>query len=137
MDVMGDNLVQLTDDPASDEEPVVSLDGRRIAFTSERGVTRDLYVMDSDGNNVVRLTHDNFFESRASWSPDGTRIAFSTFRFDVRNWEIYVMDANGENEINLTEHEDVTMLYRVGRQMEARLRLSPPLPTTLIPLTSS
>ena len=105
MDVMGDNLVQLTDDPASDEEPVVSLDGRRIAFTSERGVTRDLYVMDSDGNNVVRLTHDNFFESRASWSPDGTRIAFSTFRFDVRNWEIYVMDANGENEINLTKHE--------------------------------
>ena len=105
MDVMGDNLVQLTDDPASDEEPVVSLDGRRIAFTSERGVTRDLYVMDSDGNNVVRLTHDNFFESRASWSPDGTRIAFSTFRFDVRNWEIYVMDANGENEINLTEHK--------------------------------
>ena len=105
MDVMGDNLLQLTDDPASDEEPVVSLDGRRIAFTSERGVTRDLYVMDSDGNNVVRLTHDNFFESRASWSPDGTRIAFSTFRFDVRNWEIYVMDANGENEINLTEHK--------------------------------
>ena len=105
MDVMGDNLLQLTDDPASDEEPVVTPDGRRIVFTSERGVTRDLYVMDSNGNNVVRLTHDNFFESRASWSPDGTRIAFSTFRIDDGNWEIYVMDANGENEINLTEHK--------------------------------
>ena len=112
-------------DPASDEDiPLVSPDGRRIAFTSERGVTHDLYVMDSDGNNVVRLTHDNFFESRASWSPDGTRIAFSTVRSDVRNSEIYVMDADGENEMNLTKHEDVTILYRVGRQMEARLRLS-------------
>ena len=64
MDVNGDNLVQLTDHPASDEYPACSPDGRRIAFTSERGVTHDLYVMDSDGNNVIRLTHDNFFESR-------------------------------------------------------------------------
>ena len=105
MDVNGENLLQLTDHPASDEYPACSPDGRRIAFTSERGITHDLYVMDSDGNNVVRLTHDNFFESRASWSPDGTRVAFSTVRFDVRNSEIYVMDANGENEINLTKHK--------------------------------
>ena len=105
MDVNGDNVVQLTDHPASDEEPVVSLDGRRIAFTSERGITRDLYVMDSNGNNVVRLTHDNFFDSRPSWSPDGTRIAFSSSRWPVRNSEIYVMDADGGNEINLTNHK--------------------------------
>ena len=105
MDVNGDNLLQLTDHPASDEYPACSPDGRRIAFTSERGVTHDLYVMDSDGNNVVRLTHDNFFESRASWSPDGTRIAFSSFRFAVGNSEIYAMDADGNNLINLTKHK--------------------------------
>ena len=105
MDVNGDNLVQLTDHPASDKYPACSPDGRRIAFTSERGVTHDLYVMDSDGNNVIRLTHDNFFESRPSWSPDGTKIAFSSARRAVRNSEIYAMDANGENEINLTEHK--------------------------------
>ena len=105
MDVNGENLLQLTDHPASDEYPACSPDGRRIAFTSERGITHDLYVMDSDGNNVVRLTHDNFFDSRASWSPDGTRIAFSSSRWPVRNSEIYVMDADGENEINLTNHK--------------------------------
>ena len=60
MDVNGNNLVQLTDHPASDHLPACSPDGRRIAFASERGVTHDLYVMDSDGNNVIRLTHDNF-----------------------------------------------------------------------------
>ncbi len=105
MDVNGNNLLQLTDHPASDERPACSPNGRKIVFTSERDGSPDLYVMDSNGNNVVRLTHDNFFESRASWSPDGTRIVFSTFRWAVGNWEIYVMDANGENEINLTEHK--------------------------------
>ena len=76
MDVDGNNLLQLSDHPASDKAPACSPDGRRIAFISERGLTSDLYVMDSDGNNVIRLTRDNFFEARASWSPDGTRIAF-------------------------------------------------------------
>ena len=102
MDVNGNNLLQLTDHPASDEYPACSPNGRRIAFTSDRGVTRDLYVMDSDGSNVVRLTHDNFYESRASWSPEGAKITFSNFRIVVGNSEIYAMDANGENEINLT-----------------------------------
>ena len=103
MGVNGDNLVQLTDHPASDRFPACSPDGRRIAFISDRGVTSDLYVMDSDGNNVIRLTQDNLFEARASWSPDGTRLAFSSFRFVVGNWEIYVMDADGNNLINLTK----------------------------------
>ena len=61
MDANEDNLLQLTDHPASDEDPACSPYGRRIAFTSERGLTHDLYVMDSDGDNVIRLTHDNFF----------------------------------------------------------------------------
>ena len=105
MDVNGNNLVQLTDHPASDEYPACSPDGRRIAFISERELTPDLYMMDSDGNNVVRLTHDNFGEGRVSWSPDGMRIAFSSFRWLVGNSEIYAMDADGNNLMNLTKHK--------------------------------
>ena len=105
MDVNGDNLVQLSDHPGSDWLLACSPDGRRIAFTSERGVTHDLYVMDSDGNNVIRLTQDNFIEGRPSWSPDGTRIAFASSRWPVRNYEIYAMDADGNNLINLTKHK--------------------------------
>ena len=42
MDANGDNLAQLTDHPASDRQPAASPDGRRIAFTSERGGKPDL-----------------------------------------------------------------------------------------------
>ena len=105
MDQNGNNLLQLTDHPAYDQSPACSPDGRRIVFTSERGVTHDLYVMDSDGSNVIRLTHDNFVEIHPSWSPDGTKIAFSSFRAVVGNWEIYAMDANGINPIKLTKHK--------------------------------
>ena len=105
MDVNGDNVVHLTDHPGSDWLLACSPDGRRIAFTSERGVTHDLYVMNSDGNNVIRLTRDNFIEGRPSWSPDGTRIAFESVRFAVGNSEIYAMDADGNNLINLTKHK--------------------------------
>ena len=105
MDVNGDNLLQLTDHPASDEYPACSPDGRRIVFISDRGITGDLYVMDSDGSNVIRLTQDNFRKRNPSWTPDGTRFAFDSFRFVVGNWEIYVMDADGNNLINLTKHK--------------------------------
>ena len=105
MDANGNNVVQLTDYPASDEDPACSPDGRRIAFTSERGVTPDLYVMDTDGSNVVRLTHDKFLESRPSWTPDGTKFAFASFRNVVGNAEIYVMDPDENDPINLTNHK--------------------------------
>ena len=105
MDANGDNLLQLTDHPASDEDPAGSPDGGRIVFRSERNLTPDLYVMDSDGSNVVRLTHDNFLEAHLSWTPDGTKIAFASFRIVVGNVEIYVMDADGNNLINLTNHK--------------------------------
>ena len=106
MDANGNNLLQLTDDPASEEEPAVSPDGRRIAFKSNRVLSPELYVMDSDGNNAIRLTYDGFRKNRPSWSPDGKRIAFSSFRLPAINWEIYVIGTDGENEINLTNHKE-------------------------------
>ena len=102
MDVNGNNVVQLTDHPASDRFPASSPGGRRIAFASERGVTPSLYVMDSDGSNVLRLTRDDFDEGHPSWTPVGTKIAFATVRWDLKNVEIYVTDADRNDPINLT-----------------------------------
>ena len=105
MDANGDNVVQLTNHPASDHQSAASPDGRRIAFTSERGGTPDLYVMDSDGSNVIRLAHEGFSKFAPAWSPDGTRIAFTSLRDVVGNFEIYAMDADGNNLTRLDKHE--------------------------------
>ena len=129
MDANGDNLAQLTNHPASDRFPDCSPNGQRIAFLSYRGITLDLYVMDSDGSHVVRLTQDNFPKGRPSWTRDGTKIAISSLRFAVGNWEIYVMEPDGNAPINLT-NKSGTILGRVGRQMDARWRLSPTVPVT-------
>ena len=110
MDMDGNNLLQLSDDPVSDEYPACSPDGRRIAFKSFRGLAPELYVMDSNGNSAIRLTHDSFRKGRPSWSPDGKRIAFSSLRLPAANWEIYAIGADGENEINLTQHKEPDLL---------------------------
>jgi len=75
---MGD-ATNLTRSPQSQERyPCWSPDGLRIAFTSDRDGTYNLYVMNADGSNVRQLTHE---KPRAvcyapSWSGDGKRIAF-------------------------------------------------------------
>jgi Tol biopolymer transport system component len=45
-----------------------SPDGKRLAFTSERGAKTGLYVMDANGEQVRRLPDDCL--SQVSWSPD-------------------------------------------------------------------
>ena len=58
-------------------EPVVSPDGSRIAFLSDRDGTTDLYVIDVDGGNERRLTRTPEEEARPGWSRDGKRIWFA------------------------------------------------------------
>ena len=60
--------------------PTWSPDGKRIAFSGNRGGITDLYVVDSDGKNFKRLTDDVFGDLQPQWSPDGKTIAFATDR---------------------------------------------------------
>ncbi len=80
--------------------PSWSPDGRRIAFSSERGANYEIYVMGSDGSNPRSLTNAIGSDMDPSWSPDGRHIAFSSERDG--NDEIYVMGSDGSNPRNLT-----------------------------------
>lgn len=101
MNADGTNLINLTMGGEGDGWPSWSPDGKRIAFSSNRNGTSDIYVINTDGTNLVNLTNNNnasdFFPI---WSPNGEKIAF------VFNWNdgstIHVMNADGTNVIHLT-----------------------------------
>jgi TolB protein len=80
---------------AQSEAPVVSPDGRRIAFTSARDGMADLYIIAADGGGEVRLTHTPEVEGRPDWSADGKRVIFSVSGQDESH--IYSVGADGSN----------------------------------------
>jgi WD40-like Beta Propeller Repeat len=98
----GTGRAVLTTDPATDQWPEWSPDGRKIAFLSDRDGEFDIFVMDADGSNQTSLTPGPGREIHPQWSGDGTKMAFFSNRDG--NDEIYVMDADGSNQTRLTNN---------------------------------
>ncbi len=73
----GSRMMRLTDNPATDESPVWSPDGQRLAFISNRSGSYQVYVMDADGGNLTQVTKD-YDNSLPKWLPDKPLIAFRT-----------------------------------------------------------
>jgi Tol biopolymer transport system component len=77
-------VVQITGSPsprgAGDNSPAWSPDGARIAFTSDRMGSNDIYVMRSDGSNVERLTTKRSNDNHPTWAPDNKTIVFLSDR---------------------------------------------------------
>ena len=103
MDTDGGNVVNLTDDAASDEmSPAWSPDASQIAFVSNRaGLTTDIYVMNADGSDVRRLTTMLSSKLAPAWSPDGSHVAFTSLASGVG--ELWVVDPDGSNLTQLTD----------------------------------
>nr|MDT0658148.1 hypothetical protein [Micromonospora sp. DSM 115978] len=78
----GGTATQLTTG-ATDRHPVLSPDGRRVAFTSDRGGNDDIWLVEvTGGAPPVRLTDDPGVDDRPTWSPDGLALAFGSTRDD-------------------------------------------------------
>jgi TolB protein len=52
----------------------------RIAFVSQVGRGKEIFVMDYDGERIKRLTNNGSLNLNPSWSPDGKEIAFLSYR---------------------------------------------------------
>lgn len=91
----GGTVTPLTASVGDDLQPSWSPDGARIAFTSNRNGSFNLYAMDADGSNPTLLAASPGFDGWARWSPDGTRLVFASDR--TGNFNLYVLNADGSN----------------------------------------
>jgi TolB protein len=85
------------DDSANNFHVRPSPDGTRIAFDSDRGGVRGVYVADADGRNVRRVSPEGF-AAVPSWSPDGSMLAFVRAEDgQAKVWNLWTLDlATGE-----------------------------------------
>ncbi|HVE51164.1 MAG TPA: protein kinase, partial [Casimicrobiaceae bacterium] len=77
----GSGQRRLTHAKARDAGPTFSPDGKRIAFSSQRGGQIEIFVMNADGTEQRRLTNfsaNGLGAVAPAWSPDGKRIAFNS-----------------------------------------------------------
>jgi Tol biopolymer transport system component len=80
-----------------------------IAFTSDRGGSQQIYVMNADGSGQTQLTSNFLAADSAAWSPDGRRIAFAGLLGTTRKtWHIHVMNAEGSGQVYLTYESSLT-----------------------------
>ena len=101
MNADGSAATNLTPATALNDAPSWSPDSSKIAFSSKRAGSWEIYVMGADGSSPTRLTHNaRADDAFPDWSPDGTKIAFNTDR--EGNYEIYVMNADGSGQANLS-----------------------------------
>jgi Tol biopolymer transport system component len=72
----GSDIKQLTTSPGYDAETTITLDGKKLVFTSMRSGDLDIYTMDADGRNVKQLTHELGYDGGPFWSYDGKQIVY-------------------------------------------------------------
>lgn len=103
----------------ADQTPELSPDNTRIAFTSGRSGSPEIWTADLDGENPMQLT---FLRGEllgcARYSPDGNQIAFD--RGPGSPSQIWLMDSDGRNPhalISTVDDNDVPSWSRDGRSI--------------------
>lgn len=91
LDINDQKLQRITNSPSHDDNPILSHDGSKIAFLSDRafeGGLMDLYLYVLDDQRLMRVTHDGMVKGPVAWSPDSTEI-------------VYVSAPNGKNYLSV------------------------------------
>ncbi len=93
-----DNIQPITN-VDEDTAPVLSPDGKQVAFMSRREGNWEIYVINTDGSDLQRLTNDPAEDGLPAWSPDGNAIAFVSNRGGP--WAVWAMTPDGSGQRQL------------------------------------
>jgi TolB protein len=93
-------LLPVLVDSATNIQAALAPDRTRVAFSSNRNGSFDIYVMDSDGQNLRRVTTSPGNEGDPAWTPDGARIVYTSTTGTTS--QIAIMFADGGDNRTLT-----------------------------------
>ncbi len=99
MPMAGGAPTRIAEGLAWEVQPRFSPDGKRIAFTSDRGGGDNIWIMNRDGSDKRQVTKEKFrLLNQPSWSPDGRYIIakkhFTTGR-SLGTGEVWVYHVSG------------------------------------------
>src|SRR5271166_5246205 len=107
-----------------DMMPVFSPDGRKIAFSSNRHGSYDVFVVPVQGGRPTRLTFDSADDYVTGWSPDGKYVLFSSSRSSSFpfNYEMFKVPVSGGREQRISRFEGREGVYAPSGEEIAYVR---------------
>ncbi|THD52985.1 MAG: hypothetical protein E8A12_19185, partial [Phenylobacterium sp.] len=93
----------LVTDPATEERPIYSPDGKQLAFISTRNGVANIYILTFATGQLRRLTWSDSPEQLDAWSRDGKWIYFSSGANDIaRQTDVYRVAATGGTPLEVS-----------------------------------
>lgn len=123
MPITGGTPTRIAEGLAYDQQPRFSPDGKRIAFTSDRGGGDNIWVMNLDGGDKRQVTKEEFrLLNQPSWSPDGRFIVakkhFTTGR-SLGTGEVWVYHVSGGGGVQLVKRASEQLQKELGEPIYA------------------
>ena len=115
----GQALKRLTNDNThNDRTPVVSSDGRFVAWVREIAgaggsvASTEIWVMNSDGTLPRAVVQNGSFNQTPSWTSDASALVYASFV--PGNWEIFRSPVSGGTAVNLTNNSFADQNTRIS-----------------------
>jgi imidazolonepropionase-like amidohydrolase/Tol biopolymer transport system component len=123
MPITGGTPTRIAEGLAWEVQPRFSPDGRRIAFTSDRGGGDNIWIMNADGSDKRQVTKEAFrLMNQPTWNPDGQTIAakkhFTTQR-SAGTGEVWLYHVSGGGGVQLVKRASEALQKELGEPIFA------------------
>lgn len=123
MPIAGGAPARVAQGLAYEQQPRFSPDGKRIAFTSDRGGGDNIWLMNVDGSDKRQLSKEDFrLLNQPSWSPDGRFIIakkhFTTQR-SLGTGEVWLYHVSGGGGVPLVKKASEQLQKELGEPVYA------------------